>query len=249
MREDKDLQFLEKCHDCDLEVLVNILIKDTDGKNRYTEKLTSCEAYKEHAPQHSKYWKDIAREVQTFGGNTMVNIVRGTGVPYKEVLTDVCDYHKVKYDKNASTENIEQLFMLKIFESSLEQMTDEQRTDFLKDQGITSKGLTSPAIMTAVQLAIKGSSALSYKFSSVVANTVLKAMAQRGIIFGANATLARVATVATGPIGLAVSGVWSAYELGKPAYRVTVPAVIEIIYLRGKTKSMSHKIKSFFKVW
>lgn len=90
-RYDDDLEFLESCKDEDLKILVNHLTKDKDGDARFTEELTMNENYKKYYPQHSKYWREIAAEIQCFGGNTFVTMLRGgKGVVYKEVLCDVC---------------------------------------------------------------------------------------------------------------------------------------------------------------
>lgn len=76
-RDDADLEFLGQLSDEELAPLVDILTKDKDGDSLLTEELTSSELYKQYAPQHSKYWKEIAAEIQLFGGNTLANIGRG----------------------------------------------------------------------------------------------------------------------------------------------------------------------------
>ncbi|MHA6897190.1 zinc-ribbon domain-containing protein [Ralstonia pseudosolanacearum] len=40
-----------------------------------------------------------------------------------------------------------------------------------------------------------------------------------------------------GPIGLVVTGFWTLAEMANPAYRVTVPCVIQIAYMRQKPLS------------
>lgn len=54
------------------------------------------------------------------------------------------------------------------------------------------------------------------------------------IVIGRNLLLARLIGVATGPIGWALTGTWTAFDLAGPAKRVTVPAVIQIAVLRKK---------------
>ena len=46
--------------------------------------------------------------------------------------------------------------------------------------------------------------------------------------------LFEVVVVTTGPIGWALTGAWTAFDLAGPAKRVTVPAVIQIAVLRKK---------------
>lgn len=59
-------------------------------------------------------------------------------------------------------------------------------------------------------------------------------MLGRGLAAAANLTLARTAGTLIGPVGWALTGVWTAIELAGPAYRVTVPYVLHIAYLRQK---------------
>ena len=79
-RYDGDLEFLGSCKDEDLKILVDHLTKDKDGDARFTEELTINENYKKYYPQHSKYWREIAAEIQCFGANTFVTMLRGVKV-------------------------------------------------------------------------------------------------------------------------------------------------------------------------
>ncbi len=89
-REDKDLEFLGQMSSTDLNDLVDCLIKDKDGKLRLTEELTTNEFYKNNHPNHTKYWQEIAAEIQCFGANSLVikdipsNSIAG-GVPCKVI--------------------------------------------------------------------------------------------------------------------------------------------------------------------
>jgi Ubiquinol-cytochrome C chaperone len=40
-----------------------------------------------------------------------------------------------------------------------------------------------------------------------------------------------------GPVGWAVTAIWTAFDLASPAYRVTVPCVVQLAYMRQKMKS------------
>jgi uncharacterized protein YaaW (UPF0174 family) len=56
----------------------------------------------------------------------------------------------------------------------------------------------------------------------------------RGLSYAANAGLTRWLSIFAGPIGWALTAVWTAIDLAGPAYRVTIPAVIQIAYMRAK---------------
>jgi uncharacterized protein YaaW (UPF0174 family) len=73
----------------------------------------------------------------------------------------------------------------------------------------------------------------SYKLTLIVVNAVLKAIIGRGLTLAGNAALTRTAAILTGPIGWAITALWTAVDIAGAAYRVTIPAVIEIAYLRS----------------
>ena len=62
----------------------------------------------------------------------------------------------------------------------------------------------------------------------------MKALIGRGLSFAGNALLTRTMSILAGPIGWAITGVWTAVDIASPAYRVTVPAVIQVAFLRRK---------------
>lgn len=44
------------------------------------------------------------------------------------------------------------------------------------------------------------------------------------------------AGLAVGPIGWAITGLWTAISLAGPAYRITIPCVCHVAYLRQKSR-------------
>ncbi|AKE08965.1 DUF3944 domain-containing protein [Serratia liquefaciens] len=238
-RYDEDLEFLSKCSDEDLNGLVDCLIYDKDGETRWTEELSSNENYKRYKPQHSKYWRDIAAEIQCFGGNTVATMFRGgKGVEYREVLTDVCDKMKVNYNSKSSIENIEQCLMLKVLNDAFEKMSAEELKDFAREIGVKNlDGLTAKGLVSAFQIIFKAGGFKSYKLTLIIANAILKALIGRGLSFGGNILLTRSMAILTGPIGWALTALWTLIDAGGAAYRVTIPAVIQVAALRSQVSN------------
>ncbi|TEV83391.1 DUF3944 domain-containing protein [Escherichia coli] len=235
-RYDEDLEFLSKCSDAELNDLVDCLIYDKDGKKRFTEELSGNEYYKRYNPQHSKYWREIAAEIQCFGGNTFATLLRGgRGVKYREALTDVCDKLKVNYNKNSTIENIEQCLMLKILNDAFEKMSDDELKEFAREIGVKKlDGLTPKALVSTFQFIFKAGGFKSYQLTLIMANAILKALIGRGLSFAGNTILTRTMAVLTGPVGWAITAIWTLVDVGGTAYRVTIPAVIYVAVLRSK---------------
>lgn len=234
-RIDNDLSFLGSMPSDELSTLVEVLIKDKDGNNRLTEEITQNDLYKKHNPDHQKYWHLIAAEIQCFGANTFATIFRGgEGVLYKEVLQDVCDKLKVNYSKNSSIENIEQDLLLSILQSAMDHMTPEELKEITTTFNINPNTLDKRNITIALQAAIKVSGFAAYKLALIIANTIAKILLGHGLKLATNAAITRTIGVFSGPIGWAITGVWTAADIAGPAYRITIPAVIQVAYLRAQ---------------
>jgi uncharacterized protein YaaW (UPF0174 family) len=235
-REDPDLEFLSQIDSESLNDLVYTLIYDKDGDVRMTEELTANDTYKRYSPDHHQYWDLIAAEIQCFGGNTFATMFRGgKGVLYKEVLQDVCDKLKVNYNSSSSVEKIEGNLLMKILSDAIENMGPEQIKELADSVGISNAGLLTPEAMLGVfQTVFRAGGFKSYQLTLIIVNTVLSHLIGRGLTLAANAALTRTMSVLMGPIGWAVTGAWTAIDIASAAYRVTIPAVIQVAALRQK---------------
>ena len=74
----------------------------------------------------------------------------------------------------------------------------------------------------------------SYQLTLIVVNAISRALIGRGLTFAGNAALTRTMAILTGPIGWVITGLWTAIDVAGAAYRVTIPAVIQVAALRQK---------------
>jgi uncharacterized protein YaaW (UPF0174 family) len=235
-REDPDLEFLEQIKSEDLNALVHCLVYGKDNGERFMQMLTYNDLYKKYNPDHHQYWREIAAEIQTFGGNTWMNVFRrGKGVLYREVLTDVCKKIKVPFDKKSGTSEIEDKLFLKILTDAVKKMTPEELKNLGESLGKGDFESFTPEILVGVlQTLFLAGGFASYQLSLIIANAVVKSFLGAGISFAGNITLTRVLSAFAGPIGLVITGIWTALDIAGPAYRVTIPAVVLVAMLRRK---------------
>lgn len=239
-RPDADLEFLQNCDNEDLEVLVTYLTRGKDGDARWAEELTGKAVYKQHHPNHKMYWQDIAAEIQTFGGHTFANLARGDqGVLYKDVLIDVCKKMKVNFSPKSSVDLVETNLLMKVLTDSLEKMTPEQLKEIIETTGLKTTNFAPQAVIAALQIAVRKSGFWAMnKVALIVANAVAKMVLGRGFLLATNAAItasvARTCAIFTGPIGWGITALWTLVDLGGPAYRITIPSVIHVAYMRAK---------------
>ena len=231
---DEDLEFLGECTDEQLKDLAEILIYDTDGKFRKMEQITSTNEHKRYKTQYSKYWEVIAGDLQKFGGDTFANLFRlGDGIKYDEILNDVLKHLNISFDKSSSIINREDILIERVFEDIIKDMDENDVAKLIKDLNISVSNYKTHAIMLAIQTAIKAGGFASYKITVIVANYIAKLILKRGLTLTANAMLTKGLSLLIGPIGMAVTGIWTITDIvSGPAMRVTVPACVIIAYLR-----------------
>ncbi|MCE3037365.1 DUF3944 domain-containing protein [Helicobacter sp. faydin-H20] len=232
-RYDEDLEFLQYMSSEELESFADVLIRDPkDGEKRWTEEITKSGNYIRYGKDYAKYWKDLAEEFQKFGGNTFANMARGHGVLYREILCDVCDKQKVSYNKGTPTQQIEIYLLQKILDDIFEKLNEEQIKELADELGIDHINIKTQGFVAASMLTFRLGGFASYQLTLRMINLVWKFLFGHGLKLATNATIARILSIATGPIGWAITGVWTAWDIASPAFRVTFPAVLQIIALR-----------------
>lgn len=241
-REDKDLTFLQYCPERDLKVLARYLTHDKDDSPRFASELLEEKEFKSHdgkPDQYQRCWQLMAGELQHFGGDTVVNAFRGSGVLYREILSDVCDKLSIKINKKASAHEIENQLLEKFISDSWDKMNAAQREELLKSVGLDGmlRGATG---LLALQAALKLGGIASYQVSSLLASSVAKLLAGQAIAMTAGSSIGRGLAVLGGPIGLAIGAVLTVPAFSGTAYRVTIPSVIQITYMRRACDEQNH---------
>ncbi|HCR1907646.1 TPA: DUF3944 domain-containing protein [Enterobacter kobei] len=233
-RDDVDLQFLGRCENEDLDLLVSLVTHDPRDKSlRWTETLSGSDNYKRFHPAHRNYWQEIAAEIQTFGASSIASMFRcGKGVLYREVLCDVCDHAGVKYKKEEATETIELSLLMKMLEKSLSEMSPADLREFADSMGTELTAPTVPLILMAIQTAVRSSGFAAYRLSVVMLSTLAKVVLGRTLPIVTYLTLTRSISVLAGPVGIALSTGWLIADMAGPARRVTVPACLLVACLR-----------------
>lgn len=193
----------------------------------------------------------IAQEILEFGGNTVGNAFRkargmfsgsfldnllpdaAPTVAYSEIVSDVASHLGVKMPSVSAVADIELVIVRKILGKAVEKMSEEEKQAVANELGLGSLPTGPGALALLIQTARLGGFA-TYKIATIVANAVAKAILGRGLTFGAGAAITKSVSLALGPIGWAITAAWTLADLSSPAYRVTVPAVIQIAYMRNK---------------
>ena len=215
-----DLSFLTDCSNEQLRLLADVLVFDPkDHKKRYTERLSARASYAVYYPHDmKKLLPEIVDEYQRFGGNTIANIIRGHGVPYREILKDVCKTVGIAKSDTDTVEIMEAALLKTVADKMLEQIakqnaSGEQSVEEMKKY--VEEFTHYPDQMTELIL---------MSFSSWLSH-----MGVRLVIRYASG---RVVTVPLGPIAWAITAAWMALDFASPAYRVTIPSTILIACLR-----------------
>ena len=226
-----------------LDPLVEYIIK----KGKFTNRLDKTEAYKRYAPNHKMYVDDIAAELQRYGGNTLPNMWRGHGVPYRVICCDVAYQLGASYPEGASVADIELRILVRVIERAWDRMNETERAEFweffrgvegfedlrkVEDLSLKPPKKIGPILLVLLQAGVNMSGFLAYQLAVIIANIVAKTLLKRGLSLVLNRALTKGLSVLAGPIGWIILATWTAIDMAGPAFRVTIPCVLQVAMIR-----------------
>ena len=222
---DSDLDFLQHCSEEQLANFARLLTHNEKGKTRLSSVLMRNELFKSmegHPEQHRRKWQLIAGELQHFGGDSIANKLRGHDKLYRAILLDVSKRLKLKADKEMSTFEIEQQLLEQFLRNTWKNMDEEHKQEFLHavDARVNELEELLPLLMKDKLLAKGVSHLLSSQLTRILRTHAAMSVLGHGLLRGAGLG---------GPVGAALNGVKA---VSGSAYRVTIPAVLQIACLR-----------------
>ncbi|EFB2330462.1 TPA: acidic protein MsyB [Escherichia coli] len=222
---DSDLDFLQHCSEEQLANFARLLTHNEKGKTRLSSVLMRNELFKSmegHPEQHRRNWQLIAGELQHFVGDSIANKMRGHGKLYRAILLDVSKRLKLKADKEMSTFEIEQQLLEQFLRNTWKNMDEEHKQEFLHavDARVNELEELLPLLMKDKLLAKGVSHLLSSQLTRILRTHAAMSVLGHGLLRGAGLG---------GPVGAALNGVKA---VSGSAYRVTIPAVLQIACLR-----------------
>ena len=216
-------------------------------KGKLSSELGKTRKFKEHYPNHCAYADDIAAEIQKFGANTVVGQIlrRGRGVSYKEIVTDVAKRLKVDTESDASVEDLEQRIFTVVIKNAWEHISDTERHEILMSFQVHKVDRLGGSVSAAaVQTTIQATGFGPYMLSVIVANGLSNAVLGHGLSFALNAALTKGIAVFAGPIGWALNAIWAGVAIAGPAYRVTIPCVIQTGFIRQTLRKREREARA-----
>ena len=230
---DKDLRFLSSCENEDLRVLCDILTHDRLGNIRITEQLTSTDEYNRNYPEDMLFLvPQISNELLKYGSNTLATFWHNEPDSYETVLRRVCKQMDVRTMEQDSVAKMEHNLLTTLCQDTLNKMSERELRLLANENGIPDKTLTRQALTAALLMAIRTSRAVLTRIAARIIQYIVEIITVRGVATAGIETATRAVSSALGPIGWIALGAWTVYDISSPAYRVCVPAVLQVAYMR-----------------
>ena len=230
---DKDLRFLSSCENEDLRVLCDILTHDRLGNIRITEQLTATDEYNRNYPEDMLFLvPQISNELLKYGSNTLATFWHNEPDSYETVLRRVCKQMDVRTMEQESVAKMEHNLLTTLCQDTLNKMSERELRLLANENGIPDKTLTRQALTAALLMAIRTSRAVLTRIVARIIQYIVEIITVRGVATAGIETATRAVSGALGPIGWIALGAWTVYDISSPAYRVCVPAVLQVAYMR-----------------
>ena len=87
-------------------------------------------------------------------------------------------------------------------------------------------------IVAALQMAIRRGGILFTRIAVYITRLISRMLIGRSALMIGSNLLNKVLGTLAGPLGWVITAGWTVYDLASPAYRVTIPGVIQVAYMR-----------------
>ena len=233
MTTDKDLRFLSSCENEDLRILCDILTHDRLGNIRITEQLTSTDEYNRNYPEDMLFLvPQISNELLKYGSNTLSTLWNREPDSYETVLRRVCKQMDVPVSDHDTITKMERNLLTTLCQDTLNKMSERELRLLANENGIPDKTLTRQALTAALLMAVRTSRAVLARIAARIIQYIVEIITVRGVATAGIETATRAVGGALGPIGWIALGAWTVYDITSPAYRVCIPAVLQVAYMR-----------------
>ena len=244
MKTDQDLLFLASRPNDELQVLCDLLTHDRNGELRLTEQLTDTDAYNRCYPANMMFLvPDMTYELRKFGSNTIKTLIHGEPDSYETIVRRVCKQMRVTVDEEDDVQTMEHGLLTTFCEDVIGKLSERELRLLANEYNIPTKNLSRQAIAAALMMAIRTGQRILARFVSYIMKSMMNILVIRGVATAGMETVGRAIGGLAGPIGWVVLSLWTAYDIASPAYRVCVPAVIQIASMRLVCKALpAHQI-------
>jgi uncharacterized protein YaaW (UPF0174 family) len=216
------LELLRNADPQDLDGLVNILTDE--GGGRLAMSKSSKTALLE-AKASRLYDEDVLKlvisELQHFGGNTLVNMIRRDGVAYQKIVRDVASFFGIKTIAKEPAESMEAKILAYLFKKSWEQMSENERARYQDTaKGFRPDGTYDLNMLKAMLTRVNPANLQHLRVAPDLLKIVLKGASRVPLVAG---VLGAVTVV-----GIAT------HKISGAAIRITAPCVVMIGIIRHK---------------
>lgn len=139
----ESLDFLKKCKQPDLKMFADCLRYGNDKKDRPTQELTKNKTYNDNKDRLVNAVDVLIDEFEKYGGSTVVNTIRRHGVSYKTILTDICERLYVFYSEKMPIMMIERNLIMFIIEKYLTGLQEEEVNNLFEKWCVNSNETSS----------------------------------------------------------------------------------------------------------
>jgi len=236
-RDDPDLAFLQQASHEDLEALARCLTHDEKNEKRWAQELLDDPAYRDNQKDLRKAWQSIAAELQSFGGDSFVNLVRRTGVTYREIVTDVCKRLDVVVTAEGGIADLETQLM----DELLKRLSGAGEADRapLQDAVSAQAGSARRLTMDEVRELLRTDRKIALLVAQALAGAVSQVLLRAAAASVTTVVAGRAAAALVPGLGLVMAPTLVSIATG-PAYRVTTCAVLQVAQMRQQSLQNDH---------
>jgi len=123
----------------------------------------------------------------------------------------------------------------------MEKMSAEEIKIIVSEFKLSADISNKQEAIVAIKIAILEGGFKTYQMALIIADAISKEILGEGLATTTRMAILGSVGIFLGPIGWIATGVWATLNIASPAYRVTIPSVMQVIYLRQSNLNKNKK--------
>ena len=179
------------------------------------------------------------------GGHSVLNVLRGHGPSYAEVVRQAAQRLKIPYSPLESTIEVEERVATTVLNAMPECVTQEQFKEL--GENLARIGWRNPlslwkTLLTVTLVAGRFLGSGFQRLSVIAADGLSMLLSALGLETLAHTLLGGAASFLLGQTAWIIMALWTLWDLQGPAYRITIPSVVVVSTIRAKAFTGNRQI-------
>lgn len=234
-----NLTFLRQVPNDDLIILFDLILKSPSSNGKLMDNTKHFSDYLRFYPGNiKKVLPYLIYDLRLYGGWEIDNYFRGIGPSYSDLLREVAESLNVSYNKEDTEQQIEESILRLLFIEVLSHLDDQACDQIIKELNLDqTECIEVDSKIEILEYWDKKSE--DNRLLTVMVNSLMNYFTRREVMGSSRSKISELNELMAEGLSHLKSFLWYFLDISEEKFRITVPSIILIAYLRQITNTLT----------